>query len=249
MSVIDVYWLLGILGAVALVLLALLFIPTNRGLKRARGTVRSGSNPPHQPDEAIRLLPIPKAPDTAVPKWCVIDLQTTGLDTDRDRIVEASWLLMDEAYREIRRSTKLIRQTEIGSPEAIAIHRRTLADLQQLGITEGEWLHSFVTEIPPGVTLVAHNLAFDREILRSTVERIAPEYTNLIDRFEGYCTMMAVKMEAKMEAKGIEEEGYISLRNLTRRHLGIPDPIFDALTPVSWRNVYFTRLCLQSLNK
>ena len=105
--------LLWILGAVALVLLALILYPNNK-----KPSIKIKTNlSDFQGERAVQpiavrsplLDPIPRAEgDRAVAKWMILDLQTTSLSVevgDEARILEASWALLDEPYKLITRHT------------------------------------------------------------------------------------------------------------------------------------------------
>lgn len=238
--------LLWILGAVALVLLALILYPNNK-----KPSIKIKTNLSDFQEEravqpiAIRsplLDPIPRAEEGAVVKWMILDLQTTSLSVevgDEARILEASWALLDEDYKLITRHTYRVRQEVSSSPEAFRVHG--IADTLQTpySITEQELVERWFSDLTPGAILVGHNIAFDRAILLGTVRRVVPTRTAELEQLPTFCTMTYLCTSP--------DSPYPSLVHLTEELAGIPPPRFYSLRPVSWRNVYFTRLCLLHL--
>ena len=238
--------LLWILGAVALVLLALILYPNNK-----KPSIKIKTNLSDFQEEravqpiAIRsplLDPIPRAEEGAVAKWMILDLQTTSLSVevgDEARILEASWALLDEDYKLITRHTYRVRQEVSSSPEAFSVHG--IADTLQTpySITEQELVERWFSDLTPGAILVGHNIAFDRAILLGTVRRVVPTRTAELKQLPTFCTMTYLCTSP--------DSPYPSLVHLTEELAGIPPPRFYSLRPVSWRNVYFTRLCLLHL--
>ena len=237
--------LLWILGAVALVLLALILYPNKKPSIKIKTNLSDFQEERAVQPIAIRsplLDPIPRAEEGAVVKWMILDLQTTSLSVevgDEARILEASWALLDEDYKLITRHTYRVRQEVSSSPKAFRVHG--IADTLQTpySITEQELVERWFSDLTPGVTLVGHNIAFDRAILLGTVRRVAPTRTAELEQLPTFCTMTYLCSSP--------DSPYPSLVHLTEELAGIPPPRFYSLRPVSWRNVYFTRLCLLHL--
>lgn len=242
--------LLWILGAVALVLLALILYPN----KKKMPTIMDRAPLSHPKEErivqptAVRgpfLDPIPRAEEKgegAVAKWMVVDLQTTGLNTEEgeeDRILEASWALLDEQYRLITRHTYRVQQEVSSSPEAFRVHGISDTLQTPYSITEKELVKRWFSDLTPGATLVGHNIAFDRAILLGTVRRVAPNLATKLEQLPTFCTMTYLRTSP--------DTPFPSLIHLTEELAGIPPHLFYSLRPISWRNVYFTRLCLLHL--
>lgn len=239
--------LLWIIGAVALVLLALILYPKRRRPIAKKNRVATPSKPARAtqspPIPLPPLDPIPKAKETAVAKWVILDLQTTGLNTNEGkeaRIVEASWAILDEDYRLITRHTYRVRQQDASSPEAVHIHGITDTLHTPFSITEEELLERWFSDLSEDITLVGHNIAFDLAILLGTVRRLTPERIAPLEKLPTFCTMTYLCTSPEIR--------YPRLVHLTEELTGIPPQLFFTLHPVSWRNVYFTRLCLIHLN-
>ena len=239
--------LLWILGAVALVLLALILYPNNK-----KPSIKIKTNlSDFQEERAVQpiavrsplLDPIPRAEgDRAVAKWMILDLQTTSLSVevgDEARILEASWALLDEQYKLITRHTYRVRQEVSSSPEAFRVHGISDTLLTPYSISEQELVERWFSDLTPGAILVGHNIAFDRAILLGTVKRVAPTRTAELEQLPTFCTMTYLCNSP--------DSRYPSLVHLTEELAGIPPQRFYSLRPISWRNVYFTRLCLLHL--
>lgn len=239
--------LLWILGAVALVLLALILYPNNK-----KPSIKIKTNlSDFQGERAVQpiavrsplLDPIPRAEgDGAVAKWMILDLQTTSLSVevgDEARILEASWALLDEQYKLITRHTYRVRQEVSSSPEAFRVHGISDTHLTPYSISEQELVERWFSDLTPGAILVGHNIAFDRAILLGTVRRVAPTRTAELEQLPTFCTMTYLCTSS--------DSRYPSLVHLTEELAGISPQRFYSLRPISWRNVYFTRLCLLQL--
>ena len=239
--------LLWILGAVALVLLALILYPNNK-----KPSIKIKTNlSDFQGERAVQpiavrsplLDPIPRAEgDRAVAKWMILDLQTTSLSVevgDEARILEASWALLDEQYKLITRHTYRVRQEVSSSPEAFRVHGISDTHLTPYSISEQELVERWFSDLAPGTILVGHNIAFDRAILLGTVRRVAPTRTAELEQLPTFCTMTYLCTSPDSRCP--------SLVYLTEELAGIPPQRFYSLRPISWRNVYFTRLCLLHL--
>lgn len=239
--------LLWILGAVALVLLALILYPNNK-----KPSIKIKTNlSDFQEEKAVQpiavrsplLDPIPRAEgDRAVAKWMILDLQTTSLSVevgDEARILEASWALLDEQYKLITRHTYRVRQEVSSSPEAFRVHGISDTHLTPYSISEQELVERWFFDLTAGAILVGHNIAFDRAILLGTVSRVAPTRTAELEQLPTFCTMTYLCTSP--------DSRYPSLVHLTEELAGIPPQRFYSLRPISWRNVYFTRLCLLHL--
>lgn len=238
--------LLWILGAVALVLLALILYPNNK-----KPSIKIKTNlSDFQEERAVQpiavrsplLDPIPRAEEGAVAKWIILDLQTTSLSVevgDEARILEASWALLDEQYKLITRHTYRVRQEVSSSPEAFRVHGISDTLLTPYSISEQELVERWFSDLTPGTILVGHNIAFDHAILLGTARRVAPTHTAELEQLPTFCTMTYLCTSP--------DSRYPSLVHLTEELAGIPPQRFYSLRPISWRNVYFTRLCLLHL--
>ncbi|HJC69925.1 MAG TPA: AAA family ATPase, partial [Candidatus Brachybacterium intestinipullorum] len=121
------------------------------------------------------------APSPLAPRFAVIDVETTGLDPERERIVEIAIVRADEHGRPIDHwATRL----NPGIPmRATHVHGITDADVAgaprfaDLAVTIGTALQ--------GAVVVAHNAEFDVAFLQSEFARAGMP----MPRFTSYCTL------------------------------------------------------------
>lgn len=229
-----------VLGAVALLILFLLLVRPHRP-KQKLLTVDAPQKVLHPAYKVVAVPPIPKAESGAIAKWFVLDLQTTGLSTERgaeDLIVEASWLLLDAKYRLIRQRTLRVLQSYSGSLEAREGHGLSVEDLRNHSVTEARFVEQLLADLHPGTTIVMHNAEFDKAILRGTVERVAPDALSIVDSHPIFCTMTF-----------LQSDHYPSLAILTSSVTPFTQAQFRSIRPISYRNAYFTRHCLIALSE
>ncbi|MBR8703308.1 3'-5' exonuclease [Porphyromonas levii] len=229
-----------VLGVVALYILFLLLRQSSSRKFKPKPT-ETYKAVPQTRQAAIVVPPIPHAPTGAKARWMVLDLQTTGLSTIRgaeDLIVEATWLLLDEAYQLIRKRTHRVYQSYSGSQEAQEVHGLSEQDLRRHGITEAQLVEYFLADLLPQTTIVMHNAEFDLAIILSTIERVAPNSLPQVRSHSTFCTMTYLPLEH-----------YPSLGALTTSITSFTQAQFRALRPISYRNAYFTRHCLIALQQ
>src|SRR5699024_5391162 len=130
---------------------------------------------------ASATAPGSPAPASGVPRFAVIDVETTGLEPSRERILELAILRADEQGRPIDQWTTRVNP---GIPvRATHIHGITDADVAgapsfaDLAVTIGTALQ--------GLVVVAHNAEFDIAFLRSEFARAEMP----MPRFTSYCTL------------------------------------------------------------
>lgn len=223
---------------ISLLLLAVLGVLLYSSRVRHLGTCRCPGI--EVPDSSIEPQ---QATSGAHPKYGVVDVQTTGLEVadDGDRIVQISWLVLDDEYCMIRRHTCLVSQQSVGSAEARAVHGLSSDLITGQGISEAEMLRRFREELDDVPVLVAHNIPFDIGMIRATIHRSAPEMEEWLDAKGSICTMMDfIKID--------DGEKYPSLLELASRLTDCPLTPVTLPRPISWRNVCLTRMCLRELS-
>lgn len=181
-----------------------------------------------------------------VPEYVFIDLQTTGLSTEpghEDRILQISWLVVDESFKEVRRDTLMVSQESLGSLEARRVHRITEKQMRQFGISEDEMLEIFWEDCAEVPYWVFHNATFDLGILLGTVERLRPEWEEAVLTKQVICTMRYLSLVHDMRLP------YLNLIDLTAQLTKIPHDELSRVDVISWRNVCLTRLSLYFLLK
>ncbi len=104
--------------------------------------------------------------------FVAIDLETTGLSADLDRIVEVGAARFDARGRELGRFQSLVNPHRPVHPRAFAIHGITDLELAQAE-TADVVLARFLSwlEESPGSTLLAHNASFDAGFLGAEIAR------------------------------------------------------------------------------
>ncbi|MGO1569583.1 MAG: exonuclease domain-containing protein, partial [Brachybacterium sp.] len=153
-------------------------------IERTSVTVPEGA-PVGLLDHLLRRTPSTAEADSptspAVPRFAVVDVETTGLDPDRHRILELAILRADEHGRVIDQWTARFHPD--GPVGATHIHGITDADVanaprfRDLAITVGTALQDLV--------VVAHNAEFDIGFLRAEFTRAGLP----MPRFTTYCTL------------------------------------------------------------
>ena len=92
--------------------------------------------------------------------------------------------------------------------EVVAVHGIDEAIARRCGVPEEEAIDLFLQLLSAARLVVAHNLAFDRRILRIALKRHRPERVEVWASFPGFCTMegsrqrCAIPPTAKMMASG-----------------------------------------------
>lgn len=230
-------WIAGIL---LLATVLMLIIDGCRGIHRSRR--RCGSRlVPEEWKHGFFAIEPPLCPG-GEPRYAILDFQTTGLNVDDegDRILQAAWMIVDAEYRMVRRGICLVAQESVGSLEARAVHGLSSAFVRRYGIPEPVMLSRLWKDIEDVPVWVAHNMAFDMGMLRSSVRRFAPELEETLESRETICTMIDfIRYE--------EGERYPALIDLTERLIGWHLSSIALPVPVAWRNVCLTRICLSRL--
>ena len=122
---------------------------------------------PVSPPSPAPLLSAPQPPGAM--RVVAFDLETTGLDGERARIVEFCFIELDDQLRELGRWTELVHPGMPIPPEVTKVH----------GITDGMvfarpafgHFAPRVQALVQGAVLVAHNHKFDLEILSRELQR------------------------------------------------------------------------------
>lgn len=105
-------------------------------------------------------------------EWIALDLETTGLMAEIDRVVEIGAVRFDASGVELGRFERLVHPGRRMSPAAEAIHGISDADLAGAS-TAREVLPGFLDFLgdPSTTTLLAHNSAFDARFLGHEIDR------------------------------------------------------------------------------
>lgn len=105
--------------------------------------------------------------DTNAPVWAVVDLETTGLNSHNDRIVEVAIVHLDEDFNEIGSWSTIVDPGR--HPGREDIHGLTSMDVRGAP-TFGDVVNDLLYELS-GQVLVAHNASFDMNFMREEIKR------------------------------------------------------------------------------
>lgn len=106
----------------------------------------------------------------ALPRFAVVDLETSGLDTRRHRILQLGLVVVDDGGRVSSEWSSFVKLRwplqRVGPTEVHGITRRTLRGAPQLDATLDE-----LAARVDGAIFTAHNAAFDSEFLLRAIRR------------------------------------------------------------------------------
>lgn len=116
-------------------------------------------------------------------KYAVIDIESTGLDPEVDRIIEIGIIHLDSHFHDQGSWHSLVRP--LVPVAATHIHGLTDSDLAYAP-TFGEIADSLLAQLD-GRVLVAHNFGFDRSFINAELHRIGR--AERVSANNGVCTM------------------------------------------------------------
>jgi DNA polymerase III epsilon subunit-like protein len=113
----------------------------------------------------------------------VFDTETTGLPTARGRpaedvavwprVVQLGWGLFDEEGVELELHAPVIRPDGFVIPaDAVRLHGITTDLARELGVELRHALNDFIGSVKTARVVVAHNLEFDRNVVRAEIIRL-----------------------------------------------------------------------------
>lgn len=106
----------------------------------------------------------------ALPRFAVVDLETSGLDTRRHRILQFGLVIVDADGRVSDEWTSFVKLRwplqRVGPTHVHGITRRTLRDAPKLDAALDE-----LSGRIDGAIFTAHNAAFDSEFIRRAIRR------------------------------------------------------------------------------
>ncbi len=132
-----------------------------RALRGAQGPLREYLSVPFPRRDA----------DVARVRFLAVDLETTGLDPERDAIVSAGWVKLDAMGIDLSTARHRLVATERPMPEASAIIHRIGDDAAAQGDLPRAVLAELLGALA-GRVLVAHNAPFDLAMLGAACARI-----------------------------------------------------------------------------
>lgn len=143
--------------------------------------------------------------------YLIYDTETSGLPTftsyrgyhdprdvskyDTSRLVSISWILANENLDIVEKAYYIVRPTDFVIPQnVINIHHITNEIAHEQGKDIQEVLQSFKDVASKATTLVAHNVYFDVNVLKSECYRNQRgDVADAISRMRTYCTMAEAK--------------------------------------------------------
>ena len=103
----------------------------------------------------------------------VFDVESTGLDTARDEIIQIAGIRLDKTGKELDKLNCLLRATKpVG--QSVYTHHITDEKLQAEGIDPRDALQKFL-DFARGSVIVGHNVGYDLSILASQLNRLGME--------------------------------------------------------------------------
>jgi DNA polymerase III epsilon subunit-like protein len=121
--------------------------------------------------------------------YLFFDTETTGV-TNFPRIVQIGWVLTDENGNELRTHCFIIRPDGFEIPlSATRIHGITTEVAHRSGLEIAAALEAFAKDVMAAESVVAHNVHFDRNVVRDEFSRVNGRDI-FVDR-NLYCTMRA----------------------------------------------------------
>jgi len=104
-------------------------------------------------------------------RFVVFDTETTGLDTQKDRILSIGAVSVKQLQINLAEAFEcLIQQNAIGTADTITIHGILAQDIEE-GLSEAEAVQQFVEYIGDAI-LVGHHINFDLGIFNQALQRI-----------------------------------------------------------------------------
>jgi DNA polymerase-3 subunit epsilon len=118
-------------------------------------------------------------PASAIPltqlTFCVLDVETTGLDPSYDRIVELALMRLDHTGRVLGEMHTIVDPQQ--AVDATFVHGLSDADVRRAPTFDR--LVPYVLAMVDGAVLVAHNASFDLSFLRAELARAGARHTEL----------------------------------------------------------------------
>lgn len=115
--------------------------------------------------------------ETKEPYYLPFWYRTTGLLPNKDltaktidkfpRIVETSWIVLDNEFKLVNTETHLVKQNQSISEESIDIHGITTEEANENGIELNDVLNLFMQDASSCKYLVAHNMMYDINVLKA----------------------------------------------------------------------------------
>jgi DNA polymerase III epsilon subunit-like protein len=141
-----------------------------------------------------------KKSTTGIRSIAVFDTETTGLPSRKKatqnncasfpRIVQIAWMIFDKDLKIIKQQSYIVKQEKKIPKTSIQIHGITDEIAQNKGVDIEIALNEFLSDIEKCDVLVAHNVEFDYNVLKSEIYRNGLDAFS-IERIHKFCTMRA----------------------------------------------------------
>ncbi len=134
-------------------------------------------------DEKLKIIYNPKDLNLDDCKYCVFDLETTGLSTRYDRIIEFGCVILEKGMVVGRK------QMFINPEISISTHISSLTHIQNEDVADAKTFKEAASELldlMDGCVLVAHNASFDYGFMNAELERngLKPLTNTVIDTLD-----------------------------------------------------------------
>ena len=121
--------------------------------------------------------------------YLILDLETTGLNYNKHKIIEIAYIILDENLNEICRNTSLIKV----EPNITDVYDKKLYDQAvNSNITFNDFINNNL-QMFDCKTFVAHNLNFDKNFLLHNLQKLENNYIESLkqklNNMSEYCTM------------------------------------------------------------
>ncbi len=203
--------------------------------------------------------------ETKKPYFLIFDIETTGLAPRTDatkknfnrfpRVVQFAWMILDREYKMVTFKNKIIKQYEPIPFESTIIHNITDEIAAEKGEEMMYVLDEFLEDLNGIMFIVAHNVDFDYNVIRSEMFRFNKD-ESLFNKSWRFCTMKHSIYYCKIPKYGITSQEaaamldykYPKLQELIKKCFFEKEEYFnmqnmhDAKTDVFW-----TAKCFQKL--
>jgi len=144
--------------------------------------------------------------------FLIFDTETTGFPVNdvpathpsQARIVQLAWLLLDQQFNELETYNQLFKlppEVKI-HPGAQAQHKKSWEDCDARGVSPREGIDLFSTKFSEADLIVAHNFAFDRQLIDIETQIHTDGWVLNFGQFTPYyCTMQAMTPICKLPKK------------------------------------------------
>lgn len=165
-----------------------------------------------KPFQEHYIIQKPAEPEKPKEKYTLFfDTETTSPMPTKARIVQIGAIVLDDNGNEIEKLNVLVKQSNPIPPETIAIHGKTDEMCAEHGVELAEALQRFKSLYDNVDFVVAHNMPFDENVIRSEFERIGQSFEITKPKFD---TMVLYKDIVKCPpTEKMIKAGYTAYKN------------------------------------